>query len=815
MNKRRKFKEVPIELLRWRYDPEKIEFKTSDEVKPLDKIIGQERAIKAISIGLDIDSIGYNIFVTGLAGTGRSTTIKMALKGREKLKRTPGDICYVFNFKNPDSPRALYFPAGKGRRFKKDMEYFIKSLKKNIPQIFEGEQYKKRKEKIIQEKRDKEKKIQREFEKKIISEGFALVQLQTGAYTKPDIVPVIKDTPTPLSKLEIMVSKGEFPEKEFENLVKKQEKLINELEEIFGIMKNIEREIKESIAELDNQVVLPVIRNSILDLKKKYRNKKVSVYLKEVEEDLMQNLGLFQEPSEQAQGPFAFLAKLPQSDHFTKYEVNVIVDNSETRGAPIIIESFPSFKNLFGTIERVMDVSGQWRTDFTKIKAGSILKANGGYLIFNALDALLEPGVWQNLKRVLKNQKVQIQSYDPFYMFTTSALKPEEIECNTKVILIGENFLYDLLYYQDQEFKKVFKIKADFDSVMDNNDDVALQYAGFIKKICDNENLLPFDRSGIGAVMEYGVRIAGRQNKITTKFHYIADILREANYWAKHEKSNVVEEKHVEKAIKEKNERKKLLEDKIQELIEEGIILIDTEGEKVGQVNGLSVYNLGEYSFGKPSRITAETAMGKSGIINIEREADLSGRTHNKGVLIIGGYLRGKYAQNKPLTVSASLCFEQSYSGIDGDSASSTEIYAILSSLSGLPIRQDIAVTGSVNQKGEIQPIGGVNEKIEGFYDVCKARGLTGTQGVIIPYQNVKDLMLRKDIIETVKKGKFHIYPVKNVDEGIEILTGVPAGKRSKDGQYEKDTVNYLVDKKLTEFAINLKKYTAEEGKEF
>jgi len=813
LKKTKAFKEVPVELLHWTYDIKKTKFGDLSEVKPCDSIIGQERAMKAISIGLDIESIGYNIFVTGLAGTGRSTTMKVALKGREKLKKTPDDICYVYNFKNPDSPGAIYLRPGKGKQFKKDMEFLVTSLKKNVPQIFESEDYKKAKESIISGEKEKEKTLQREFEKKISKEGFAIVQLQAGQYTRPDIVPVIEEKPTPFSQIQLMVSKGEFSDKKFDKLVKKHDLFIKELEEIFVEMREIERSIKDKVVELDDKIVLPVIKQLISEIRKKHRNRKITSYLKEILSDIMQNLQLFQETPQQEQNPLMMLSRAAQPDHFLKYEVNVLVDNSDTKGAPIIIESFPSYKNLFGTIERIADASGHWRTDFTKIKAGSILQANGGYLIFNALDALTEQGVWQNLKRILKNRRVQIQSFDTLYMVSLSALKPEEIECNTKVILIGDDYLYNLLYFQDQEFKKVFKIKANFDTVMDNTDDALNQYASLVRKVCDEENLNYFDSSGLGAVLEYGVRIAGRQNKITTKFHYIADILREANYWAKKDNEEHITVEHVEKAINEKIERKKLLEDKLQEMIDEGIIMIDTEGMKTGQVNGLAVYSLGEYAFGKPSRITVETAMGKSGIINIEREADLSGRTHNKGVLIIGGYLRGKYAQDKPLSVSASLCFEQSYSGVDGDSASSTEIYAILSSLSELPIRQEIAVTGSVNQKGEIQPIGGVNEKIEGFFEVCKARGLTGTQGVMIPHQNVKDLMLKKEVIESVKKSKFHIYPVKHIDEGIEILTGFMAGVRNKSGKFEKGTVNYLVDKKLHEFAVNLKKFGDTEDK--
>jgi ATP-dependent Lon protease len=478
------------------------------------------------------------------------------------------------------------------------------------------------------------------------------------------------------------------------------------------------------------------------------------------------------------------------------------------------VETTPNYRNLFGTIERVVDRSGLWKTDFTHIKAGSFLRANGGYLIFNALEALVEPGVWPALKRTLKNQVMEVQTYDPFYFFATSALKPEPIECNVKVIMIGDSYIYHLLFNLDDDFKKIFKIKADFDSVMNKDAEKVQQYASFIRKICDEEKLKPFDKTGIAAVVEYGVRLTGRQKKLSTRFYLIADLLREANYWAIKDGSDVVKDKHVDKAIERKVYRLNLIEEKIQEMIDEGTILIDSDGMVVGQVNGLSVYNLGDYMFGKPSRITVKTSMGKAGIINIEREAEMSGPTHNKGVYILTGYLRGKYAQDKPITMSASICFEQSYSGVDGDSASSTEIYALLSSLSGLPLRQDIAVTGSVNQKGEIQPIGGVNEKIEGFFDVCKAKGLTGKQGVMIPHLNIGDLMLRKDVLEAVKEGKFHIYPIKTIDQGIEILTGVEGGGRQEDGKFKEGSVNDLVDKKLRELGMKIKEFEGggEEG---
>ena len=545
-------------------------------------------------------------------------------------------------------------------------------------------------------------------------------------------------------------------------------------------------------------------------IREQFKNESLEVYFNEVAESVLDNLDRFRDRSEQkgeGSGIGPSLGSKGGGDPFLEYRVNVIVDNSELDGAPVVFETSPSYKNLFGTIERVMDVNSQWRTDFTKIRAGSFLRANGGYLVLNARDAIVEAGVWQGLKRTLTNRRAEIQSYDPFFMFTTSALKPEPIKTNVKVVMIGDTFLYHLLYHQDDDFKKIFKVKAEFDNVMDKEQSSIVQYAGFIKRICDDESLLPLDKTAVGAVIEFGVRLAGRQKKISTRFNYIADLVRESHYWAKKDEANCVAESHVEKAIRERIDRVGLLEDKITEMITDGTIMIDTKGSVVGQVNGLSLLDMGDYTFGRPSRITAKTSLGRAGIINIEREAEMSGPTHNKGVLILSGYLRGKYAQDKPLAISASICFEQSYSGVDGDSASSTEIYALLSSLSGLPISQDIAVTGSVNQKGEVQPIGGVNEKIEGFFEVCKTKGLTGTQGVMIPRLNVDDLMLRKNVVEAVEQGKFHIYPVDSIDQGIEILTGVESGEQRPDGSYLEGSVNALVDKELRKLADKLKEF--------
>jgi ATP-dependent Lon protease len=806
------FEEVPIEKLRWRCDPERLRFESTDDLPVMEEIIGQERALEAIRLGLDIDGFGYNIFVTGLVGTGRKTAIKGLLEEIDTAGKIPNDICYVHNFKNPDMPEMISLPAGRGNEFREDMDNLIETLKKKIPLISEDERYLNKKKEILERFRDQQADYFKEFEKKVTQEKFSLVQVQMGPYSRPGIFPVIDGNPMSFDQLEGLVQEGKLSAEEVERLREKQKELTSELEDIFKKTRKTEKEIRQSLEDLDREVISPMVSDSISDIREKYDNEKINSYLDEVQESIVENLSRFTEKEEQPQIiPGLNISQPP--DQFTEYRVNVLVDNSDTKGAPIIVETTPNYRNLFGTMERIVDRSGIWRTDFSRIKAGSFLRADGGYLIVDALDALIEPGVWQTLKRTLKNGVVEMQTYDPFYFFATSALKPGPIQIDVKVIMVGDAMMYHLLYNYDEDFKKIFKVKADFDTVMDKNEEAINQYASLIHKICNEENLKPFDRSGVAAVVEYGVRLAGRQKKLTTRFHLLADVLREASYWATKEGSQYVCEPHVERAIEKRNRRVNLVEDKIQEMIEDGMVMIDSDGAVVGQVNGLSVYNLGDYAFGKPSRITAKVAMGKAGIINIEREAELSGPTHNKGVFILAGYLRGKYAQDKPLAMSASICFEQSYGGVDGDSASSTEIYALLSSLSGIPLRQDIAVTGSVNQKGEIQPIGGVNEKIEGFFDVCKAKELTGKQGVMVPHQNVDDLMLRKDIVKAIEEGTFHIYPVKTIDQGIEILTGVKAGERDEKGNFKEGTVNLSVDKRLKELAAGIREFEAAEEK--
>ncbi len=796
---------IPIEKLREDFDPNLLNFNTTDEIPVCEEIIGQERAVQALRMGLEIESLGYNIYVTGLAGTGRTTTVKCLLEEIEEKKKVPDDKLYVNNFKDPDSPRLVRLPAGKGREFKKGMEELIDYLQRNIPLVFENESYQRRRNLVIEGFKEWSSKKTAEFELRLQKEGFAIHQ--PAPFVKPEIVYKLGENLMKMTDLLYTVEEGTMTREDYEAIREKHRRLSEELNSIFKELREKEKETREKLAEMDKEEIRHLLSDPIKELKEKFPDEKVNIYLNEVEESILNNISLFREKREEAGQP------LPPPDPFLDYRVNLLVDNAEEENAPVIFETSPTYKNIFGVIERVLDARGQWRTDFTKIKAGSLVKADGGFLVLNALDTLIEPGVWNTLKRTLRNRRVEIQSYDPFSLFYFSALKPEPIEIEVKVIMIGDPLIYSLLATYDEDFKKVFKVRADFDWQMPFDEKRALEYTKVIKSIIHKENLLPFDRTGVAEVLNLSRRLAGRKNKLSTRFNIIADILKEASYWAKKENEGLVRASHVKKAIEHRHYRSRLIEEKIQEMIDEGTLLIDTEGKVVGQINGLSIYDTGEYAFGRPTRITARTAVGSQGIIDIEREAELSGRIHSKGVLILSGYLRDKYAQEHPLIVNGSICFEQSYSGVEGDSASSAELICLLSSLSGLPLRQDIAITGSVNQKGEIQPIGGVNEKIEGFFEVCKKRGLKGSEGVIIPEANLGDLMLKAEVVSACAQGLFHIYAVKTIDEAIEIMTGVPAGEKDKEGNYPKGTVNDLVAKKLKEYALKWKEFIGEEKK--
>jgi predicted ATP-dependent protease len=800
MPKKKLDNRVPADQLRWRLDPNTLSFETTENLKPLKEIIGQKRGVEAFRFGMGIDKPGYNVFVTGMAGTGRMSTIRKLLEEISKKKAVvPDDYCYVNNFKNSEAPILLRLEPGKGRKFKKDVRNFVEALKKDIPQFFESQDYLNRKKEIMEEYEKKGKDFFKDLDKKVRAEGFALVDIQVGQMKRPEVVPLIDGNPTHIDQVEAMVEKGRFPKDEFEGLKKKQEKLRKDVEQISLDLRTLQKEVQEDIEKMDRLMFTKMATELTAPLKDRYKTKQISDYIDDMLADMTDNLHIFTPQSQQAIPGFPFT--LPEGDAFQPYQVNLIVDNGDQKGPPVIIESYPTYRNLFGSIERVVDRSGVWKTDFSKIKAGSFIKANGGYLVLNLLDAIMEPGVWPALKRSLKTETIEIQTYDPFYLFTTTGLKPEPIEMDIKVAIISDAYLYHLLLAYDEDVKKIFKVRADFDTSMEKNADSIHQFAEFIKLKKDEDKLMPFDRTAVAALVEYAVRLSGRQEKISTSFPAITDLIREADYWASQDNKKVVQEQHVDKAIEAKVYRSNMIEEHIQEMIDRGTLMIDVDGEVIGQVNGLAVYDLGDYMFGKPSRITASTSMGRSGIINIEREAELSGNTHDKGVLILSGYLRKKYAQDKPLTVSASIAFEQSYSGVDGDSASSTEIYALLSSLANVPLKQYIAVTGSVNQNGEIQAIGGINQKIEGFYDCCRKTGLTGHQGVMMPDSNVKDLMLRKDVVKAIEDGSFNIYKVKTIDEGIEILTDKKAGTKKANGTFPRGTINYLVNEKLQELA--------------
>ena len=777
---------------------------SSDDVAACEGIIGQQRAIEAIKVGLAVRSRGYNIFVTGLPGTGRTTTISHLLKQLEHADPRLKDICYVHNFKKVDNPLALVFTAGEGKRFKKDIEYLITSLRKVVPKIFMSEDFKDRQNRVAREYENRQKELIGVFEARLNEAGFVMVQLQSAAVIRNEIQPLIDGEPVSIEKLERLAKEGKFAEARLDDLRRHWDSLRREFDTTTIESKKISGKLEDALEKLSNSLVSPLVADKINLLKKRYPDPKVVGYLEDVDSALVSDLDRFREarPRRGEEEAPAFRKQEP----FEEFAVNLILDNSETEGVPIIIENSPSYKNLFGSLERVVDRFGYWRTDFTRIFSGSLLRASGGYLVMNASDLFTEPGTWIFLKRAIRSSELEISAYDPFSMMAGSGIKPEPIPLEVKVVLIGDADIYNILWHYDDDFKKIFKIKAEFDTVMEFNQENVEHYFSFLSRLVQDENLLSFDVSGMHAVVEYGRRLAGQRDKLSVRFTPVGDIIREASFFARQRRAKIVTRQDVHEAVINRRRRLNLVEDKIQEMYDKGQLLVSTTGRAVGQINGLAVLSSGDYQFGRPSRITASTALGKAGIINIEREADLSGPLHTKGVAILAGFFREMFAQDKPLAVSASISFEQSYSGVEGDSASSTEVFALLSSLTGLSIEQGIAVTGSVNQKGEIQPIGGANEKIEGFFDVCKSRRLTGRQGVIIPHQNVQDLLLRPDVIEAVKTRRFHIYPIKTIGEGIEILTGVPAGKRLRHG-FTRGSVFQLADDRLRQMALELDRF--------
>ncbi|MCX5874406.1 MAG: ATP-binding protein [Deltaproteobacteria bacterium] len=798
------------EDLAWIGPPEGLISGTTSSVEAAEEIVGQDRAVKAINRGLAMKSHGYNIFVSGTNGTGRTATVKKLLEEFNVGGPVPDDLCYVNNFKGPDNPRLIVLSAGQGATFRDQVNDLISSLKTKIPAIFESEEFQAARNEIVTRHMGAQKALFKNFENKVSTQNFMMVQMQVGPFTRPDLAPVVVGNPMKIEQLEALVDEGKFSADELAKLKATYKELSQEMEKIFKAARDIDKTIQEDLEKLGKESIEPLLKDLIAPLRESFPTEAVKTYFDEVEADIIAHLDRFRPrivpPPPGTEGASPPILMPPDPTQLKYYEVNLLIDNSETTKPPVIIETTPTYRNLFGTIERVVDQNGVWFSDYRHIKSGSLLKANGGFLVVNSRDLVMELGSWPTLKRNLRNHVTEIQS-EPFGWLFNSALKPEKIPIRLKVIMIGDPEVYDLLHWYDEDFRKIFKVKADFDTSMDNTDQNRKKVIGFIARISNEENLLPSNASGVEAIARLAIRWAGRKKKITSQLERIGDVLREADLVARENGSDIIKAEHVEQANADRVERVNMFEDKIQEYIEDGIIMIDTDGAKVGQINGLSVYSLPEISFGKPSRITVKTSMGKSGIISIEKEAELSGSTYDKGVLILTGFLRDRFAQDKPLNLTASITFEQSYSGVDGDSASSTELYALLSSLSCVPIDQGIAVTGSVNQNGEVQAIGGVNQKIEGFFKVCKGLGLTSRQGVMIPKTNIGDLALNSEVIEAVKGGAFHIWQVEHVDQGIEVITGIPAGARDENGEYPEGTINFLVNQKLEDLARGIKEF--------
>ncbi len=799
--------EISAEQLSWRCDLSFLPFSCTSEIAPLEDFIGQERAVRAIEFGLGVNRPGFNIFVTGLTGTGKTSIIKSFLnkvtseRAPEADGVSPADWCYVYNFADPDRPQALRIRRGWGKTLKADMEQLVANLQRDAKKMFESDDFAHQRQAMVEQLQKKQQEMMEALMEEASRSGFTLRMTSSGIVLLP------MNGEKPMQEAEYLALSGAEKKVLDERRVEIEKKVEDTLRE----GKKLEREITEKLEAAETEAADYLVRIPLADLKEKYwEYPRVVAYLDGVREHVLKNLQRFK-GSEGASGPLGVMQLgEPPTDPFLPYRVNVFVDNGDIHGLPIVVETNPTYHNLFGVIEKKPIVGG-YVTDFTLVKAGSISRANGGYLVLYDRDVLSNAGVWEALQRVIKNRELRIEEPGTFFgWMPPQGLRPEPIPTDTKIIMIGDPYLYRTLATLDPDFRETFKVKADFNFEIDRTQENIVAFACFISDYCNREGLRHLDTSGVARVIEHCARLVEDQEKLSTRFSDMVDLLIESDFWAGKENAELVSAKHVDRAIVEKTFRLNLVEKRLQELIAEGTVLVDVEGAVVGQVNGLAVYEMGDFSFGKPSRITARTFMGRGGIVNIERESKLSGRTHDKGVLILGGFLGGKYAQHHPLSLSSSVCFEQSYDGVDGDSASSTELYAILSSLAEIPIRQGVAVTGSVNQKGEIQAIGGINYKIEGFFDVCRMKGLSGQQGVMIPRANLRNLMLRSDVVRAVQEEQFHIYAVGTIDEGIEVLTGVAAGQRQEDGQYPPGTVNDRVQRKLLHYAEEQKHLAAE-----
>jgi lon-related putative ATP-dependent protease len=775
-------------------DPAQFDFETTEELEELTQSIGQERAVVAVRFGMGIERNGYNLFALGPSGTGKRTTISRFLEERAADEPVPWDWCYVNNFEDSHKPNALRLPPGKGIELRKDMEQMLEELSTAIPTTFESEDYQTRRQESQEEFQEKQEKSLNQIQAKAKERGIALIRTPVGLAFAP-----VEDGE--------VVSPDEFqklPEERQEQVKKDIAELQEELQETMRQARQWERQAREKIKELDRQVAMFAAGHRIDELQEKYADlEDVVAYLEAVKDDVVENVDDFRRDSDQEhEGILGIPLQRVREARFRRYQVNVVVDHSESKGAPVIYEEHPTYNNLIGRIEHIAQM-GALVTDFNLIKSGALHRANGGYLLIDARELLMQPYAWQGLKRVLRSREVRVESLSQaLSLVSTVSLEPQPIPLDVKVVLIGERLLYYLLDHYDPDFGELFKVEADFSDEMPRSPENDQLYARLIATMARRDELRPLDTEAVARIIQRSSRISGDSKKLSTHLLSIADLLHEADYWASEAGDSVIGLKDIQRAIDQQINRADRIRERMQERIKRGTILIDTEGERLGQVNGLSVIALGSFAFGRPSRITARTRLGKGNVVDIEREVELGGPIHSKGVLILSSYLGARYAPEYPLSLSASLVFEQSYAGVEGDSASLAELCALLSTLSGVPIKQSLAVTGSVNQHGDVQPIGGVNEKIEGFFDICKAKGLTGDQGVLIPAANVDHLMVRQDVIETVERGEFTVYAVKTVDEGLELLTGVPAGERDERGAFPEGTVNQRVEERLIELAV-------------
>lgn len=780
-------------------------FASTSELPPLQRIIGQPRAVRAIDFGIDMPNHGYNVYVVGAPGSGRTTVVRQFLTRRAATRPVPAEWCYVYNFEDPRRPRALNLPAGRALKFRDLMTELVQQLQAELPKAFEGEFYEQRRREIGLELQRKQQELLQNLESYLRERGFALIRSQAGL------------TIAPMLNGEVLT--GEAYEKLDAETKKRFEGFRPDLTEQFDKTmrqaRETDREGKQALDNVTHELSGFVVEHRLADLREGFGDcPKVLAYLQAVRDDVVQNASEFIPKAEGEGEQLAAMVRGSKPRWMDRYKVNVLVEPTQATCAPVVIEDNATYQNLVGRIEHRAEF-GTMVTDFTEIRAGDLHRANGGYLVVEAKSLLSNPSAWEGLKRALRNQEIKIEEMAQLYgLVSTVSLEPEPIPLDMKVVVIGDDRLYQLLYQYDEDFRELFKVKSEFAASVRLDQETGRDYALFIGDLCRRENLRHFAPEAVSSVVEQSARLVEDQQRVTTRFADVADLVREACLFAERAGHELVMREDVRTAVAERRYRAEYVAERYRETIQDGVIFVDTQGAVVGQVNGLSVVQIGDFEFGLPSRITAKTFVGKGGVVSIDREVKMSGPIHDKGQLILSSCLHSRFAQKRALGVSATLTFEQNYSGVEGDSASSTELYALLSSLSDIPIKQNLAVTGSVNQLGHVQPIGGVNAKIEGFYDVCVAKGLTGDQGVLIPATNVRHLMLREDVRQAVGDGKFHIYAVRTIEEGVEILTGVPAGQTDADGQYPPDSVYGCVQSKLDEYARYAKEEESSEHEE-